>query len=104
LEEGATGMGLAATTRIRRIEEEGEIEVEALVTYIAEAVVDNPELVNVKEVEGECITIYELTVGEEDYGRIIGKDGKMINAIRTVLVGASIKEGKRASLQLIRNS
>jgi predicted RNA-binding protein YlqC (UPF0109 family) len=77
------------------------MQMKELIRYIAEAVVDNPESVNVQEVEGEYITIYELAVDGEDIGRIIGKEGRMVNAIRTALVGASMKRGRRTSLQII---
>lgn len=56
-----------------------------LVEYIAKALVDKPERVTVKETQGASVTVLELHVDREDMGRVIGKDGRVANAIRTVL-------------------
>jgi predicted RNA-binding protein YlqC (UPF0109 family) len=67
---------------------------------IAQALVDNPEEVQVNEIEGTQTTILELRVAESDMGKIIGKHGKMANAIRAVLNAASGKTGKRYMLEI----
>ncbi len=56
-----------------------------LVEYIARMLVDNPEAVAVKEVHGANVTVLELQVDRDDMGRVIGKDGRVANAIRTLL-------------------
>ncbi len=56
-----------------------------LVEYIAKALVDNPDRVTVKETQGASVTVLELHVDRDDMGRVIGKDGRVANAIRTLL-------------------
>jgi hypothetical protein len=72
-----------------------------LIEYIAKALVDNPERVDVTEVEGERVTVYELRVGEGDLGKVIGKHGRTAKSIRTLLNAAAAKEGKRAVLEIL---
>ena len=63
---------------------------------------DKPDEVNVEAVESEQTIIYELTVGDGDYGKVIGKRGRNISAIRTILFAINAKEGgKRARLEVI---
>jgi len=73
----------------------------ALVESMAKALVDNPESVNVSEVEGERTTVYELRVAESDLGKVIGKEGKTARAMRTILSAASTKIGKRSVLEIL---
>ena len=64
--------------------------------------VDKPDEVNVDVVETEQRLIYELTVGEGDYGKVIGKQGRNISALRTLVFAINAKEGgKRARLDVI---
>jgi hypothetical protein len=56
-----------------------------LVEYIARSLVDNPDAVTVKETHGASVTVLELHVDRDDMGRLIGKDGRVANAIRTLL-------------------
>ena len=73
-----------------------------LVESIAKHLVDKPDEVNVTDVETEQRIIYELTVGEGDYGKIIGKSGRNISAIRTLVFAMNAKQGgKRARLDVI---
>ena len=65
-----------------------------LVEYIAKALVDHPENVTVNQVEGEQSIILELKVDPEDMGKVIGKQGRIAKAIRTVVKAAASKEGK----------
>jgi len=73
-----------------------------LVEYIAKSLVDNPDEVSVKEVEGSQSIIIELKVAEEDMGQIIGKQGRIAKAIRTVIKAAAIKENKRVAVEIIQ--
>lgn len=71
------------------------------VEYLAKHLVDNPDEVEVKEIESDRTVIYEVSVADNDMGKIIGKNGQTVNAIRTLLTAASAKQGgKRAMLEL----
>lgn len=72
-----------------------------LVLQIAKALVDNPDKVEVKEVAGEKSTILELKVADDDRGKIIGKEGRIIRSIRVVVSAASAKLNKRTSVEII---
>lgn len=72
-----------------------------LVELIAKSLVDNPESVQVKEIEGSQSMIIELKVAPEDMGKIIGKQGRIAKAIRTVVKAAAIKENKRVVIEII---
>ncbi|MBS3741714.1 MAG: KH domain-containing protein [Candidatus Cloacimonetes bacterium] len=72
-----------------------------LVEFIAKALVDNPDEVEVKEVAGERVTLFELSVGDGEVGKVIGKGGRTANAMRTLLNSVSTKQGKRAELEII---
>ena len=72
-----------------------------LVEYIARALVDNPDKVEVMEVSGEQTAVLELKVANEDLGKVIGKQGRTAKAIRTILQAASAKTGKRTVLEII---
>lgn len=73
----------------------------ALVEYIAKSLVDQPDEVQVNEVEGEQVSVLELKVAKEDLGKVIGKQGRTARAIRTILGAASIRANKRAVLEIL---
>lgn len=73
-----------------------------LVEFIAKSLVDHPEQVSVKEVEGSQSVILELRVAEEDMGKVIGKQGRIAKAIRTVVKAAAIKDNKRVVVEIIQ--
>jgi hypothetical protein len=72
-----------------------------LIKYIAQSLVDNPDLVAVSEVLGEQTSVIELRVAKEDLGKVIGKQGRTAKAMRTILSAASTKLRKRAVLEII---
>ena len=72
-----------------------------LVELITKALVDNPEEVEIKETVGESIIILEIKVGQEDVGKVIGKEGRIANAIRTVVKAAAAKQGKKVTVEII---
>jgi hypothetical protein len=72
-----------------------------LIKYIAQSLVDNPDLVEVSEVLGEQTSEIELRVAKEDLGKVIGKQGRTAKAMRTILSAASTKLRKRAVLEII---
>ncbi|MGN0145365.1 MAG: KH domain-containing protein [Clostridium sp.] len=72
-----------------------------LVEYIAKSLVDDPEAVTVNEVNGEQSLILELKVAPEDMGKVIGKQGRIAKAIRTVVKAAAVKQHKRVIVEII---
>ena len=72
-----------------------------LIEYIAKALVDHPEQVRVSEIEGEKISVIELSVAKEDLGKVIGKQGRTAKAIRTILGATSAKLKKHYVLEII---
>jgi predicted RNA-binding protein YlqC (UPF0109 family) len=72
-----------------------------LIAHIAKALVDKPEEVVVTEIEGQQTSVIELKVAKEDFGKVIGKQGRTAQAIRTILGAASKKIGKRFVLELL---
>jgi len=71
-----------------------------LIESIVKALVDSPEEVRVQEIAGEQAVIYEIKVADSDIGKVIGKQGKTANALRTIVKAASSKIGKNASIQI----
>lgn len=72
-----------------------------LIGYIAQALVDHPEQVNISEVEGDQKDVLELKVAKEDVGKVIGKQGRTARAMRTILSAASAKTKKRTVLEIV---
>jgi len=72
-----------------------------LVEYIAKSLVDDPSQVVVTEIEGATSVILELRVSSEDMGRVIGRNGRVANAMRTLLRVLAAKQGKRVTLEIV---
>ena len=72
-----------------------------LVNYIARALVEKPEAVDVREVENEDSIVIELRVDPDDMGKVIGKQGRIAKAIRTVVKAASVKTPKPVFVEII---
>jgi predicted RNA-binding protein YlqC (UPF0109 family) len=72
-----------------------------LLEYIAKSLVDNPDQVEVAQVEEEDIIRLELRVAQEDMGKVIGKQGRIAKAIRTVIKAATAKEKKKVIVEII---
>jgi len=72
-----------------------------LIEYIAKALADKPSEVNVSEIEGENSLILELRVASEDMGRIIGREGRTANAMRSLVRVLAAKQGKRVTLEIV---
>ena len=72
-----------------------------LVEFIVKALVDRPEAVVVTQTEGENITVIEIKVSQEDTGKVIGKEGRIANAIRTVVKSAAAKQRKRVTVEIL---
>ncbi|MBD9219243.1 KH domain-containing protein [Anaerotignum sp. MSJ-24] len=73
-----------------------------LLEVIARNLVDNPDAVTVSEVKGERSIILELKVAPEDMGKVIGKQGRIAKAIRTVVKAAAIHEDKRIVVEIVQ--
>jgi hypothetical protein len=71
------------------------------IEYIAKSLVEHPDQVQVDEIAGSNAIIYELRVAPEDMGRVIGKKGRVANAMRTLVRVAAAREGKRAILEIV---
>ena len=71
------------------------------IEFIVKNLVDEPDQVTVNEIEGEKSTILELHVSESDVGKVIGKQGRIAKAIRTILSASATKDGKRAVLEIL---
>lgn len=76
-------------------------DMKRLVEDIAKALVDTPEEVSVREIEGEQVTVLELKVAANDLGKVIGKQGRTARSIRTLLGAASMKLNRRFTLEIL---
>lgn len=72
-----------------------------LVEHIVTALVDFPDQVTVQEISGTASVVLEVRVAEDDIGRVIGRNGRVINAIRTILQALAAKEGKRVTVEIL---
>ena len=72
-----------------------------LVLVMAKALVDKPDEVEIKEIEGDVTTILELRVAKDDLGKVIGKQGKTAHAMRAILNATATKLKKRAVLEIV---
>ena len=72
-----------------------------LVEAIAKALVDNPDQVQVRAIEGEQVTVFELRVRPSDLGKVIGRQGRIAESIRIILAAAGMKRRKRVTLEIL---
>lgn len=72
-----------------------------LITYIVENLVDDPESVRVREVAGAKAQVYEVAVAGSDRGKLIGKQGRTIRSVRSLVSAAASRAGKRAMLEVL---
>ena len=72
-----------------------------LLTYVAQNLVEHPEQVSVTEAEGDGETVLELRVAPEDMGKVIGKQGRIAKAIRTVVKSAASKDDKKVIVEIL---
>ena len=81
--------------------ENQSVDIKALVEFLARGLCDDPEQVEVNRVEEREANVYEIDVGEQDLGKIIGKGGKTARAIRTVVNAATPRSGKRTLVEIL---
>ena len=72
-----------------------------LIEYIVKSIVDFPENVSVTQIDGESTIVFELRVRQDDVGKVIGKKGRTINAIRTLVNATAAKSNMRAMLEIV---
>ena len=73
-----------------------------LLEQIAKALVDDPQQVEVQQVESDRLVVLELKVAPDDMGKVIGKQGRIAKAIRTVVNAAAVKENKRVVVEIVQ--
>ncbi|MBK7825207.1 KH domain-containing protein [Nannocystis sp.] len=78
-----------------------QISLKDLIEYLARALVDHPDEVVVTEISGEQTIVLELKVAKDDLGKVIGKQGRTVKAMRALLSAASAKLRKRADLEIL---
>jgi predicted RNA-binding protein YlqC (UPF0109 family) len=76
---------------------------QAFLEYIVKGLVQNPGAVSITPVEREGVTVYELRLDQQDVGKIIGRHGLTINAIRFLLLAGSAKKGLRCSVEIVED-
>lgn len=72
-----------------------------LIEYVVKTLVDHPDDLRIAEIEGERTIVYELRCHPEDVGKVIGKSGKTVGAIRTLLSTVAARQNKRAMLEVV---
>jgi predicted RNA-binding protein YlqC (UPF0109 family) len=75
-----------------------------LIRQMVAALVDNPEAINIREIQGESSVVYELQVAPGELGKIIGKHGRTARSLRTIVSAAGMKLHKKARLELLENA
>jgi uncharacterized protein len=75
-----------------------------LVETIVKALVDTPEEVVINETAGTSVIILEISVAQDDVGKVIGKEGRIANAIRTVVKAAAAKNDKKVTVEIMTNN
>jgi hypothetical protein len=72
-----------------------------LVELMVKSLVDDPDEARVNEVSGESIVVYEVSVAEDDLGKVIGKGGRIANAMRTIVKAAATKTDRKATVEIL---
>ena len=76
---------------------------QSFLEYVVKGLVAHPDAVTITPVEREGTTVYELRLHPQDVGRVIGRQGKTINAVRSLLLAGSAKKGLRCSLEIVED-
>jgi len=77
---------------------------QAFLEYIVKGLVEHPDTVTITQVEREGTTVYELRLHPQDVGKVIGRQGMTINAIRSLLLAGSAKKGLRCTLEIVEEA
>ena len=73
----------------------------SLVEMMTKNLVDNPEDVQINETAGDSVVILEINVSPDDVGKVIGKEGRIANAIRTIVKAAAAKQDKKVTVEIV---
>jgi len=74
-----------------------------LVEFLVRALVEDPDAVRVEQIDSDGDTLFEVHVADDDLGRVIGRDGRVANAIRTVAKAAATREGGRVMVEIVED-
>ena len=77
------------------------MNIKELLEFIVRSLVDVPEEVEVKETSGESIQIFEIFVAQDDIGKVIGREGRIANSLRTIAKAAAAKTGVRVNVEIL---
>ncbi len=88
-------MGPMASSRRNRV------ELSSLVSYMAANLVDQPEMVRVKQIDADGSVILEVRVAPDDMGKVIGRHGRVARAMRTVVKAIAARQGKKATVEIV---
>lgn len=80
---------------------EKEVKMKEFVEYIVKKLVDRPDEISINEIQGEKTVVLELRVGSGEMGKVIGKNGRIAQSIRTLLTATSAKSNKRVVLEIL---
>jgi uncharacterized protein len=72
-----------------------------LIEYVAQSLVTQPDQVQVTELDDNGVLVYQLQVAPEDVGKVIGRQGRIANALRALIKVASVRQGRRAILEIL---
>lgn len=78
-----------------------EPQLSELIEYIVRHLVDEPEAVEIREVPGRRLTVYEIVVADRDRGKVIGRQGQVANAIRSVAKAAAARDGQHIAVEIV---
>lgn len=81
--------------------EELDPDIKGLIEYVGKALVDKPEAVKVSEVQDGNTTVYELEVDDEDVGKVIGRQGRVVRGLRALVKAAATRQGTRVDLDVV---
>lgn len=72
-----------------------------LIEYIVKALVDKPDQVQISETQGESVTVIEVRVADDDAGKVIGREGRIANALRTLAKAAGARDKKKVTVEIM---
>jgi predicted RNA-binding protein YlqC (UPF0109 family) len=83
------------------VDETEGLVLQELLEYLARSLVDSPDEVRVQATETETTVVLELSVAKDDVGKVIGKQGRIARALRTIIKASAVRDGKRAIVEIV---
>jgi predicted RNA-binding protein YlqC (UPF0109 family) len=77
------------------------VVLQELLEYLARSLVDSPDEVHVQVTETDTTVVLELSVAKDDVGKVIGKQGRIARALRTIIKASAVRDGKRAIVEIV---